>query len=78
MLILGVVLVSLGGSLVTPTLVTVVAGVVFAGIVGAGLYFLAFPENRLLIPVGTERSEAVLGDAPADQADAPAGDQRDE
>jgi len=32
--------------------VTIAAGICFAGVVGVGLYVLAFPENRLEVPVG--------------------------
>jgi predicted membrane channel-forming protein YqfA (hemolysin III family) len=39
----------------TPFLATVAGGVVFAAIVGAGLYVLAFPENRTRIPVDPEQ-----------------------
>ena len=34
-------------------IITIVAGIVFAAIVGVSLYFLAFPENRLEVPVET-------------------------
>lgn len=39
------------------TALTAAAGVLFALVVGAGLYLLAFPENRLLVPIDTERAE---------------------
>jgi hypothetical protein len=55
MLILGVVLavvVSAGvGGVPTTVAATVAGGVLFAGIVGAGLYYLAFPDNRTRIAV---------------------------
>ncbi|PSQ01356.1 hypothetical protein BRC92_10920 [Halobacteriales archaeon QS_4_69_31] len=40
---------------VQSALVTVGAGVLFAGIVGAGLFSLAFPENRTEVPVDPEQ-----------------------
>jgi hypothetical protein len=55
MLILGVVLavvVNAGvGGLPMTVAATVAGGVVFAGIVGAGLYYLAFPDNRTRVAV---------------------------
>jgi predicted membrane channel-forming protein YqfA (hemolysin III family) len=41
--------------LLPSALVTVAGGVVFAAVVGAGLYYLAFPENRTTIPVDPEQ-----------------------
>lgn len=58
LVILAVVLVGLsgwqlddGGVSLVPVLAMVAAGVAFSGVVGAGLYYLAFPENRARIPV---------------------------
>lgn len=54
MVLLGVVLAVLaagGGPSSTALTATVAAGILFAGIVGGGLYLLAFPENRMQIPV---------------------------
>jgi len=70
--------------LASDVFLTIATGVFFAGVVGAGLYVLAFPENRLVIPVGRARlaetaardasqnDEAAGADAPAD-GDAPPG-----
>lgn len=38
-------------SLTSPVLATVAGGIVFAAIVGAGLYYLAFPDNRTQLSV---------------------------
>ena len=38
-------------------LTTILAATVFTAIIGAGLYYLAFPENRTQIPIGPERFE---------------------
>jgi hypothetical protein len=43
---------SVSGLLASEVLVTLAAGVVFAAIVGVSLYLLAFPDNRVVIPVG--------------------------
>ncbi|WP_415379158.1 hypothetical protein [Halosimplex sp. TS25] len=54
LVLLGVVIAviaSNGQSVPVTVAATVVAGVVFAAIVGGGLYLLAFPENRMRIPV---------------------------
>jgi hypothetical protein len=54
LIILAVVLVGVtnvaGGGLVT-VVATTGGGIVFAAIVGAGLYYLAFPENRTRVAV---------------------------
>jgi hypothetical protein len=60
MLVVVLVVAVSGDAALEPTLqssllVTIVAGIVFAAIVGAGLYFLAFPENRTKIPVDPEQ-----------------------
>jgi len=57
MLVLAVVTVAVssrrGWDLVgTGLVVTIGAGILFAAIVGLSLYFLAFPENRVEVPVG--------------------------
>jgi hypothetical protein len=36
----------------TEIVVTIGAGIVFTAVVGVGLYYLAFPENRLEVPIG--------------------------
>jgi predicted membrane channel-forming protein YqfA (hemolysin III family) len=46
---------NLGSFVGSSVVVTLAAGVVFATIVGAGLYLLAFPENRTKIPVDPEQ-----------------------
>ncbi|WP_123537041.1 hypothetical protein [Halosimplex salinum] len=54
MVLLAVVLAVLaanGQQLSVTVAATVAGGIVFAGIVGGGLYLLAFPENRMRIPV---------------------------
>lgn len=49
--------------------VTIATGIFFAGIVGVGLYVLAFPENRLEIPIGrTLRND---GEVPAEESEEP-------
>ena len=40
-----------GGPAGSPVVATVAGGIVFAGIVGAGLYYLAFPDNRTRVAV---------------------------
>lgn len=60
LLLVAVVLATVGGdqvSLGSPVMITTGAGVLFASVVGAALYLLAFPENRLMIPISTEASE---------------------
>lgn len=57
LLLMGIVLATVGGgqiSIGSPIMITTGAGVLFASVVGASLYVLAFPENRLLIPISTE------------------------
>ena len=57
LLLAGLVLVTVDGGQVTadsPVMRTTGAGVLFAAVVGATLYLLAFPENRLMIPISTE------------------------
>ena len=61
MVVMGLVTVALarrtGRQLLTgDVLVTLVAGVFFAAVVGLSLYFLAFPENRVRIPIEGLRS----------------------
>ena len=60
MLILAVVVATVGngtGVEVTSIFVTISAGIFFAAVVGVALYFLAFPENRVEIPVGDRLAE---------------------
>lgn len=57
MLILGVVTVTIARAtgrqlLTTDVLLTLGAGIFLSVVVGLGLYVLAFPENRVEIPVG--------------------------
>ncbi|MFB6309363.1 MAG: hypothetical protein ABEH35_08545 [Haloarculaceae archaeon] len=57
MLVLAVVIAGVGGGEVdlgAPVMLTIGAGIVFTAIVGTALYLLAFPENRLRIPVGPD------------------------
>lgn len=56
MLVLAVVTVTVvpetvGGVLASDIGLIILAGIVFAGIVGVSLYLLAFPENRIELPV---------------------------
>lgn len=57
--------------------VTIGAGIFFAGVVGIGLYVLAFPENRLEVPIGRAlRAEAAHDGTATDRVagdDDPAG-----
>lgn len=46
--------------------VTIAAGLVFASIVGVSLYFLAFPENRIDVPLDWLGSSA---DSAAEESD---------
>lgn len=46
--------------------VTMAAGIAFAGIVGTSMYFLAFPENRLQVPI-PGRSEPATEERPPDE-----------
>lgn len=60
LLLMAVVLVTVDGgqmSLGSPVMITAGAGALFASVVGAALYLLAFPENRLMIPIATETSD---------------------
>ena len=71
MVVMGLVTVAVarrtGRQLVTgEVLVTLVAGVFFAAVVGLSLYFLAFPENRVEIPI-----EGLRTRRPDDAEDAP-------
>ena len=79
MLILAVIIATVGGNTgtgveATNVFVTVAAGIFFAGVVGAALYLLAFPENRVKIPIGSRVTDTAVasGDQPGDD------DQRDE
>lgn len=63
MLILGVVTATvargMGQQLLTADVVlTLAAGIFFAAVVGVSLYFLAFPENRVEIPIDGLRTTA--------------------
>jgi hypothetical protein len=60
MLVLAVVVATVTGELLgTDLVVTIGTGVFLAGVVGVALYVLAFPENRLQVPVGDAlRAEA--------------------
>lgn len=40
-----------GGLFASEVILTIAAGVLFTGILGISLYLLAFPENRLDLPV---------------------------
>ncbi|MHB9286984.1 hypothetical protein ACKVMT_08065 [Halobacteriales archaeon Cl-PHB] len=40
------------GGLASEIVVTIAAGVFFASVVGVSLYLLAFPENRVEVPIG--------------------------
>lgn len=54
LVILALVTVTLAGDwtvLAREGVVTLVGGIVFTGILGTGLYLLAFPENRIEVPV---------------------------
>jgi len=51
------------GLLASEVIITIVAGMVFAGIVGVSLYLLAFPENRIEVPV-----EMLFGDDEEEEA----------
>lgn len=58
MLVLAVVTATVAGRtgrdiLASEVVVTIAAGIFFAGVVGVSLYFLAFPENRVEVPVGS-------------------------
>lgn len=58
--------------LASEVLVTIVAGILFAAIVGVSLYFLAFPENRVEVPIqgvgspAGDTAAAETGDGSAD------------
>ncbi|MFT4922070.1 MAG: hypothetical protein ACI8XM_001280 [Haloarculaceae archaeon] len=61
LLILAIVTVTLAGNLgwgllARDVIVTIFAGILFTSILGTALYLLAFPENRIDVPV-----EAVFG-----------------
>lgn len=81
MLILAVVIATVGGNTGTGVeamnvFVTVSAGIFFAGVVGVALYFLAFPENRVEIPIGDRLADVgnEQADRLADVANEQAGD----
>ncbi len=68
MLILAVVTATVAGKtgrdiLASEIVVTIAAGIFFAGVVGVSLYFLAFPENRVEIPLGSLAGTTPGGDA---------------
>lgn len=76
MLVLAVVVAAVTGELLgTDLFVTIGAGVVLAAIVGTGLYVLAFPENRLKIPIGDalDPETAASGDASGGTAETDPG-----
>ncbi len=57
MLVLAIVIAAVAGQrgesiFATEIVVTIAAGIFFAGVVGVALYYLAFPENRVEVPVG--------------------------
>lgn len=75
MLVLAVVVATVTGELLgTDLVVTIGAGVFLAGVVGVALYVLAFPDNRLQVPVGDAlRAEAASGRGES-ETDGPAGE----
>jgi len=60
LLILGMVVASIGGGqgpLGVSVSVLILASVLFTALVGSGLFLLAFPENRLEVPVSFAESD---------------------